>query len=143
MIIGIGVDLCDIRRIEKVVIYHQERFIHRIFTATEIGKAEKQNMKLRLGTYAKRWAAKEAFVKALGTGFTNEVYYKDIEVVNNEYGKPGLKLYNGALHYLENLIDKNKKANILLTMTDEYPYAFAQVMIETLPTSVVNEQCLV
>lgn len=140
MIIGIGSDLCDIRRIEKVIAHHKERFLHRIFTDKEIKKAEMRSDKLKSGTYAKRWAAKEACAKALGTGFTEEVFYKDIEIVNNEKGKPTLRLYNGAFRSLQKLIDKNKKTNILLTMSDEYPYAFAQVIIEMLPMNTVNEQ---
>ncbi len=132
MIIGIGSDICDIRRIEKVIVRHQERFINRIFTRIEIKTAEMRHEKLKYGTYAKRWAAKEACAKALGTGFTEEVFYKDIEVINDKNGKPSLQLYNGALKALQNRIYKNKKTNILLTITDDYPYALAYVIIEML-----------
>lgn len=132
VIIGIGSDLCDIRRIEQVINRHQNRFIDRIFTQNEITKAESRHAKAKYGTYAKRWAAKEACAKALGTGFTDEVFYKDIEVINAPNGYPSLKLYNGASRHLQKRINPDQKCNILLTMTDEYPYAFAQVMIETI-----------
>lgn len=133
MIIGIGSDLCDIRRIETVLERHGERFMQRVFTSNEIKKAESRYGQTRFGTYAKRWAAKEACAKALGTGFTEEVFYHDIEVINLPSGKPSLKLTNGALKQLQQLGKDGYEPNILLTMTDEHPYAFAQVMIELLP----------
>lgn len=133
MIVGIGSDLCDIRRIETVLERHGERFMQRVFTSNEIKKAESRYGQTRFGTYAKRWAAKEACAKALGTGFTEEVFYHDIEVINLPSGKPSLKLTNGALKQLQQLGKDGYEPNILLTMTDEHPYAFAQVMIELLP----------
>lgn len=133
MIVGIGSDLCDIRRIETVLERHGERFMQRVFTSNEIKKAESRYGQTRFGTYAKRWAAKEACAKALGTGFTEEVFYHDIEVINLPSGKPSLKLTNGALKQLQQLGKDGYEPNILLTMTDDYPYAFAQVMIELLP----------
>lgn len=129
MIVGTGSDLCDIRRIEQVIMRHDRRFIQRIFTEIEMQKAEKRHGKNRFGTYAKRWAAKEACAKALGTGFSQGVFYHDIEVVNLPTGQPSLKLSNGTLKRLRSIIGDHKP-NIFLTMTDEYPYAFAQVMIE-------------
>lgn len=134
MIVGIGSDLCDVRRIEEVLNRHGERFTQRIFTVNEIKKAERRYGRTRIGTYAKRWAAKEACAKALGTGFTEEVFYHDIEVINLPSGKPSLKLTNGALKQLDKLGKDGYEPNILLTMTDELPYAFAQVMIELLPS---------
>lgn len=133
MIVGIGSDLCDMRRIEGVLERHGERFMQRIFTVNEIKKAEGRYGQTRLGTYAKRWAAKEACAKALGTGFNDEVFYHDIEVINLPSGQPSLKLTNGALKQLQRLGKDGYISNILLTMTDELPYAFAQVMIELLP----------
>lgn len=130
MIVGLGADICDIRRIEQVIDHHQERFLKRIFTENEIAKAEKRQGKMRYGTYAKRWAAKEACAKALGTGFSENVFYRDIEVVNQANGQPSLNLYHGALKRLQILIPSPRKPNILLTMTDDYPYAFAQVILE-------------
>lgn len=134
MIVGIGSDLCDVRRIEAVLDRHGERFTQRIFTSNEIEKAERRYGQTRIGTYAKRWAAKEACAKALGTGFTDEVFYHDIEVVNLPSGKPSLNLTNGALKQLQKLGREGYDLHILLTMTDELPYAFAQVMIELLPS---------
>lgn len=134
MIVGIGSDLCDVRRIEEVLNRHGERFTQRIFTPNEIKKAEKRYGQTRIGTYAKRWAAKEACAKALGTGFTEEVFYHDIEVVNLPSGKPSLNLTNGALRQLQKLGKEGYEIHVLLTMTDELPYAFAQVMIELLPS---------
>lgn len=134
MIVGIGSDLCDVRRIEEVLNRHGERFTQRIFTPNEIKKAEKRYGQTRIGTYAKRWAAKEACAKALGTGFTEEVFYHDIEVVNLPSGKPSLNLTNGALRQLQKLGKEGYEVHVLLTMTDELPYAFAQVMIELLPS---------
>ncbi|MDI2113570.1 holo-ACP synthase [Commensalibacter nepenthis] len=133
MIVGIGSDLCDIRRIEAVLERHGGRFMQRIFTPNEIKKAEGRYGQTRIGAYAKRWAAKEACAKALGTGFSDQVFYQDIEVVNLPSGQPSLKLTNGALQRLDELVQDGYTPNLLLTMTDEHPYAFAQVMIELLP----------
>lgn len=130
VIVGIGADLCDIRRIERTIQKFDKRFITRIFTGTEIAKAEKSRGNTRLGTYAKRWAAKEACAKALGTGFSEGVFYHDIEVVNLPSGQPTLRLFNGALKQLHKITGIEANPSILLTMTDEYPYAFAQVMIQ-------------
>ncbi|MDI2090062.1 holo-ACP synthase [Commensalibacter oyaizuii] len=133
MIVGIGSDLCDVRRIETVLERHDRRFIERIFTKSEIQKAEKRHGQTRVGTYAKRWAAKEACAKALGTGFSQGVFYNDIEVISLPSGQPALQLRNGALRQLQRVIKEGYIANIHLTMTDELPYAFAQVIIESIP----------
>lgn len=131
MIIGIGNDLADIRRIEKSLARFGERFLKRVFTETEIAKAMKRADPA--ATLAKRFAAKEACSKALGTGFRKGVYWRDLGVVNLQSGQPTLKLTGGALARLENLTPKGHKAVIHLTMTDEPPLASAQVIIEAVP----------
>jgi holo-[acyl-carrier protein] synthase len=133
MIIGTGSDLIDIHRVEKVLARHGERFIKRCFTAEEIAKAERRRgAGTHIATYAKRFAAKEACSKALGTGFNDGVFMKDIGVVNAPGGKPTLKLTGGALKRLEELTPPGKKALIHLTLTDEPPMAQAFVMIEAI-----------
>lgn len=133
MILGIGNDLCDIRRIESVLARHGERFTHRVFTAAERAKAERRTERLRAGTYAKRFAAKEAASKALGTGFRRGVFHKDLGVVNLPSGQPTLRLTGGALARLAEMTPPGHRAVIHLTMTDEYPLAEAQVVIEAVP----------
>jgi holo-[acyl-carrier protein] synthase len=133
MIIGIGSDLCDIRRIEKAMERHGERFLQRVFTKTEREKAMRRTEKLRAGTFAKRFAAKEACAKALGTGFNNGVFMSDLGVVNQRSGQPGFLLTGGAARRLAVLTPPGMRSVVALTMTDEYPYAFAQVIIEALP----------
>ena len=131
MIIGTGSDLIDIRRIEKTLERFGERFIRRVFSETEIAKAERRREAgTHIATYAKRFAAKEACSKALGTGFSNGVYMKDISVENDAYGKPILKLTNGALIRAQNLLPAGKILSIHLTLTDEPPLAQAYVLIE-------------
>lgn len=129
MLIGIGSDLCDARRIEKVLARHGARFEQRVFTARERAAAERRQGNARLGTYAKRWAAKEACAKALGTGFAHGVFHRDMGVENLPGGQPVMHLTGGALARLEKLLPAGHEARIFLTMTDEHPYAFAQVMI--------------
>ncbi len=131
MIIGIGSDLCDIRRIERVLARHGERFTHRVFTRAERARAERRTEALHAGTYAKRFAAKEACAKALGTGFSRGVFHSDMGVVNLASGAPTLRLTGGAAARLAALLPAGAEARLHLTLTDEYPYAFAQVMIET------------
>jgi holo-[acyl-carrier protein] synthase len=131
MIIGIGNDLCDIRRIERSLEKFGQRFISRIFTPVEQAKAERRAA--RAGTYAKRFAAKEACSKALGTGFRDGVYFRDIGVVNMPGGRPTLALANGAKARLDALTPPGTRAVIHVTLTDEYPLAQAIVMIEALP----------
>jgi holo-[acyl-carrier protein] synthase len=133
MIIGIGSDLCDIRRIEKAMERHGDRFLQRVFTETEREKAMRRTDKLRAGTFAKRFAAKEACAKALGTGFNNGVFMSDLGVVNQRSGQPGFLLTGGAARRLAALTPPGMRAVVALTMTDEYPYAIAQVIIEALP----------
>ena len=129
MILGLGSDICDIRRIEQALDRFGERFIRRVFTAPEIARAERRSGKMRTGTYAKRFAAKEACAKALGTGFARGVYMSDLSVVNLRGGQPTMLLSNGAAARLAQLTPAGMRTRLDLTMTDEYPYAYAQVII--------------
>ena len=134
MIIGIGSDLIDIKRVEKVMGRYEKRFIERCFTDIERAKAERRRgAGTHIDTYAKRFAAKEAMSKALGTGFSQGVFMKDIGVVNAPSGAPTLKLTGGALKRLNGMIPEGYKAAIHLTLTDEPPLAQAQVIIEAHP----------
>ncbi|WP_169568934.1 holo-ACP synthase [Sneathiella limimaris] len=128
MIIGLGNDIIDIRRIEKTLDRFGDRFIQRIYTETEIAKAERRRN--RVETYAKRYAAKEACSKALGTGFRKGVFWKDMGVVNLPSGRPTIKLTGGALLRLEQITPPGMQAEIHLTITDEPPQAQAMVLIE-------------
>lgn len=131
MILGIGSDLIDIRRVEKVLARHGERFIRRCFTDAEIARAERRrNAGTHIATYAKRFAAKEACAKALGTGFSQGVFMKDIGVVNDRSGKPAIQLTGGARARLDQLALLGSDARLHLTLTDEPPLAKALVMIE-------------
>jgi len=131
MIIGTGSDLIDINRIEKVLDRHGQRFIKRCFTDIEIAKAERRRKAgTHIATYAKRFAAKEACSKALGTGFNHGVYMKDIGVVNDKNGKPALELTDGAQKKLKAITPPGTIAHIHLTLTDETPIAEAHVIIE-------------
>ncbi len=129
MIIGLGADLCDIRRVEKVMARFGDRFLNRVFTEEERTRANRRTEALRAGTYAKRFAAKEACAKALGTGFSRGVFHSDMGVVNLRSGQPTLVLTGGALERLGEITPRGTKATLSLTMTDEIPYAFAQVII--------------
>jgi len=131
MIIGIGSDLIDIRRIQKTFDRYGERFVRRVFTDIERAKAEKR--KERVATYAKRFAAKEACSKALGTGMSQGVFWRDMGVVNLPSGKPTMHLTGGAAEALDRLLPTGHRASIHLTITDEYPLAQAFVIIEALP----------
>ena len=133
MIIGLGNDVVDIRRIEQVIARHGERFLERVFTPVERAKAERRTERLRAGTYAKRFAAKEAASKALGTGFARGVFMRDLGVVNLPSGKPTLQLAGGAAARLAALTPAGHAAQLDLTMTDEYPYASAIVIISAVP----------
>jgi holo-[acyl-carrier protein] synthase len=133
MIVGIGSDLIDIRRIEKSLERHGERFVQRIFTETEQARAEGRAH--RAATYAKRFAAKEACAKALGCGIADGVFWRDIGVVNEPGGRPTIELSGGAVARLARLLPKDHKAAIHLTMTDDYPLAQAFVIIEALPAA--------
>jgi holo-[acyl-carrier protein] synthase len=129
MIIGIGSDLCDIRRIEKVMERFGARFLERVFTETERARASRRHVRIQPATYAKRFAAKEACAKALGTGFRMGVFHSDMGVVNLPSGQPTLALTGGAAERLRIITPPGLRAVVHLTITDEPPYAFAQVMI--------------
>jgi holo-[acyl-carrier protein] synthase len=130
MILGIGSDLVEIARIEQVIARHGERFLARIFTAAERVRAERRAN--RAATYAKRFAAKEACAKALGTGLRNGVFWRDMGVVNLPSGRPTLKLSGGALARLQAITPKGYEAQVDLTITDEGPMAQAFVVISAL-----------
>jgi len=127
MILGIGSDICDARRIAKVIERHGDRFIDRIFTPAERAKADRRRN--RVETYAKRFAAKEACAKALGTGLRAGVWWRDIGVTNLPSGRPTLQLTGGAKRRLEAITPAGYQARIDLTMTDEGPMAQALVII--------------
>ena len=131
MIIGTGSDLIDIRRVAKVIERHGERFLDRIFTDTERAKAERRAKSERMvvATYAKRFAAKEACSKALGTGIRQGVWWRDMGVVNLPGGRPSMKLTGGAQARLAALTPPGHEARIDLTITDEWPMAQAFVII--------------
>ncbi|MDP7602011.1 MAG: holo-ACP synthase [Rhodospirillales bacterium] len=131
MIIGIGNDLIDITRIERTLERFGDRFIQRIFTDVEQAKSEKRRM--RAASYAKRYAAKEACSKALGTGFRQGVFWRDMGVINLPSGKPTMQLTGGALKRLQEIIPEGMKAQIDLTITDEPPTAEAFVIISAVP----------
>ena len=131
MIIGLGNDMVDISRIEKTLETYGERFIKRIFTEVEIRKSEKRAA--RAASYAKRFAAKEACSKALGTGFRAGVFWRDMGVVNLPSGRPTMVLTGGARDHLDSITPAGHEARIHLTITDDYPWAQAIVMIEAVP----------
>jgi holo-[acyl-carrier protein] synthase len=128
LILGTGSDLCDIRRIERALARFGERFVLRIFSETERARADR-HAHSRAATYAKRFAAKEACAKALGTGFRRGVFMSDLRVVNLPSGQPTLSLHGGALVRLKAMTPEGHAARIDLSMTDEYPYAHASVII--------------
>jgi holo-[acyl-carrier protein] synthase len=133
MIIGIGNDTIDIRRVEKVLERHGERFTTRIFTDIEVRKSERR--RLRAASYAKRFAAKEACAKALGTGMSGGVFWKDMGVVNLPSGKPTLALTGGAAKRLAALVPAGHRPEIHVTITDDFPLAQALVIIEAVPVA--------
>ena len=137
MILGIGSDLTDVRRIEKVIARHGERFIARIFTEQERARAERK--KNRVETYAKRFAAKEACAKALGTGMRGGVWWRDMGVVNLPSGRPTMQLTGGALARLRAMTPQGYEAKIDLTISDEGPMAQALVVISAIPSGVSGE----
>jgi holo-[acyl-carrier protein] synthase len=132
VIIGLGSDLCNIERIQNSLDRFGERFLARVFTATERARAERRPF-TRAGTYAKRFAAKEAFSKAVGTGFKRGVFMRDIGVVNLPSGEPTLELKGGARERLDALTPPGHLARIHLTMTDDHPFALAIVVITAMP----------
>ena len=133
MIIGIGSDLSDIRRIADTLERFGERFTNRIFTDIERTRSERKPDKA--SSYAKRFAAKEACAKALGTGMRSDVYWRDMGVVNLPSGQPTLALTGHAAEHLARLTPPGHRAEIHLTLSDEHPYALAFVVIEVLPAT--------
>ncbi|RST29565.1 holo-ACP synthase [Sphingomonas ginkgonis] len=129
MIVGLGSDLCSIERIQASLDRFGDRFLRRVFTATEQGKAASRPF-TAAGTLAKRFAAKEAFAKAVGTGFNRGVFMKDIGVVNLRSGAPTLELAGGARARLDALIPAGHAIHVHLTMTDDHPWAQAFVILE-------------
>lgn len=127
-LIGLGSDLCNIDRIASSIDRFGDRFINRIFTETEQAKANRRQL-TRAATFAKRFAAKEACAKALGTGFRHGVFWRDMGVVNLPSGQPTLQLSGGALAWLAQITPAGHKAAIHLTMTDDHPWAQAIVLI--------------
>ena len=131
MIVGIGNDTIDIRRVEKVIERHGERFTGRVFTETEQRKSDRR--RLRAASYAKRFAAKEACSKALGTGMRAGVFWRDMGVVNLPSGKPTMVLTGGAAARLAALVPAGYRPEIHVTITDDFPLAQALVIIEAVP----------
>jgi holo-[acyl-carrier protein] synthase len=131
MIVGIGSDLIDIRRVAATLDRFGERFIARVFTQIERERSERRNQ--RAASYAKRFAAKEACAKALGTGLSRGVFWRDMGVVNMRGGKPTMALTGGAAERLQQLMPKNHRPLIHITITDDHPLAQAFVIIEALP----------
>ena len=131
MIVGLGSDLIDIRRVEKTLERHGARFIARVFTDMERDKSERRRM--RAASYAKRFAAKEACAKALGTGIAQGVYWRDMGVVNLASGQPTMALTGAARERLMALLPEGHAPAIHLTITDDYPLAQAFVVIEAVP----------
>ncbi len=131
MIVGIGSDNIDIRRIERSIHLYGERFLMRVFTEIERRKSDKR--RLRAASYAKRFAAKEACAKALGTGLSQGFFWRDIGVVNLPSGKPTIELTGGALNRLRAILPQGHRSQIDLTITDDYPLAQAIVIISAIP----------
>ena len=132
MIVGIGSDIADIQRIERTIERFGERFLKRVFTDVERAKSERRTA-ARAATYAKRWAAKEACSKALGTGLRMGVAWREMGVVNLPTGQPTMALTGGAARRLAALIPPGMEPRIHVTLTDDYPWAQAFVVIEALP----------
>ena len=137
MILGIGNDLIDITRVAKVIERHGERFLERVFTEAERARANRRskNEKMLVATYAKRFAAKEACSKALGTGIRQGVWWRDMGVVNLPGGRPTMRLTGGALTRLQAMTPPGFEARIDLSITDDWPLAQAFVIISAEPAS--------
>ncbi len=133
MIIGLGNDIIDIRRVERTIERYGERFLARVFTETERLKSD--NRAGRAASYAKRFAAKEACAKALGTGFRQGVFWRDMGVVNLPSGRPTLQLTGGAAKALERLTPEGHEVRIDLSITDDFPAAQAIVIISAIKVS--------
>jgi holo-[acyl-carrier protein] synthase len=131
MIVGLGSDLIDIRRVARTLERYGERFTRRVFTDIERAKSDRR--RARAASYAKRFAAKEACAKALGTGLSRGVFWRDMGVVNLPGGKPTMELLNGAAARLRHLTPPGHRAVVHLTITDDFPLAQAFVVIEVLP----------
>ena len=127
MILGLGIDLCDVRRIQATLDKHGDRFTHRCFTPVERAKADRRRR--RAETYAKRFAAKEAMAKALGTGLSQGVFWRDMGVVNLPGGRPTFELTGGAAARLASMVPEGFEPDIQLTITDEGPLAQALVIL--------------
>jgi holo-[acyl-carrier protein] synthase len=138
MILGLGSDITDVRRVAKVIERHGERFLARVFTETERARADRR--KNRIETYAKRFAAKEACAKALGTGIRAGVWWRDMGVVNLPSGRPTMKLTGGALKRLQALTPKGYEPCIDITIADEGPMAVAFVVISAVATKKARAQ---
>ena len=133
IVLGLGNDICNIERIQKSLDRFGQRFLDRVFTAQEQARAERRPL-TRAGTYAKRFAAKEACAKALGTGFRGGVFMRDMGVVNLPSGAPTLRLAGGAAERLASLTPTGYTPLIHLTLTDDHPFAQAIVLITATPT---------
>lgn len=138
MIIGLGSDLIDIRRIEKSLARFGDQFRERVFTEVERQRSDRRRN--RAASYAKRFAAKEACSKALGTGISKSVYWRDMGVINLPGGKPTMKLENGAAKRLAELVPDGYQALIHVTITDDFPLAQAFVIIEAVPQDAVQQE---
>ena len=137
MIIGIGNDIIDIRRVERTLERFGDRFTGRVFTEVERTKSDRR--RLRAASYAKRFAAKEACSKALGTGLRKGVFWRDMGVVNLPGGKPTIRLTGGAKERLDTMVPDGMTASIHLTITDDFPQAQAFVIIEAMPAEIGQE----
>lgn len=135
MILGIGSDLCNIDRIEAVLARHGDRFRRRVFTETELALAARR--KLEAATLAKRWAAKEACSKALGTGLAMGISWRDMAVGNLRSGQPTMQLTGWAAERLDAMTPPEHTAHVHVTLTDDHPWAQAFVLIEALPDGVI------
>ena len=131
MILGVGNDMIDIRRIETTLEKFGDRFVSRVFTDIEQAKSDRRAQ--RAASYAKRFAAKEACSKALGTGFRKGVFWRDLGVVNMPSGRPTMVLTGGAAQHLETLVPAGHRPDIHLTITDDFPYAQGIVIISCIP----------
>ncbi len=131
MILGIGNDVIDIRRVEKTLERFGSRFTDRVFTDVEQRKSDRRAQ--RAASYAKRFAAKEACSKALGTGFSRGVFWRDLGVVNEPSGRPTMVLTGGAMDHLAAMTPPGHRAVVHLTLTDDFPYAHAMVIISAVP----------
>jgi len=137
LVLGLGNDMIDIRRIERSLERYGERFIQRVYTEIEIAKSERRRM--RAASYAKRFAAKEACAKALGTGINQGVFWRDMGVVNLPGGRPTMQLTNGAADRLNALCPNGFVSQISLTITDDQPWAQAMVLITALPQDMADQ----